>query len=194
MTAASSSTQNIGYMRVSTPEQRMDRQSLGLKELCDTLYFENTSAIAKRRPVFEEALGSLQSGDTFVVWDLDRAFRSTVDAILTAEKLRDREVSLKIVSFNIDTTTPEGEVFYTMMAALAQYERRMLSRRTKEGMIAAKRRGAQIGRPRALCDKTIKNAHDYLLKTGYPKPYIAALLDVSPITLNRGFKRLDLTH
>ncbi len=139
--------QCIGYMRVSTPEQRADRQLLGLKNLCDRFYLDYISAVANERPAFETALSLLKSGDTFLVWDFDRAFRSSKDAILTADDLRIRGVCLKIVSLNIDTSTAEGELFYTMMAPFAQFERRMLSRRTKEGMSAARKRGAQIGRP-----------------------------------------------
>jgi DNA invertase Pin-like site-specific DNA recombinase len=186
------SPQRIGYMRVSTPEQRSDRQIDGLKDLCDQLYLEHVSAVADRRPAFDDALAALNSGDMLIVWDLDRAFRSTLDAIMTADALRARGVSLKIVKLNIDTTTPEGELFYTMLAAFAQYERRILSRRTREGLHAARKRGAKIGRPRALADETISDAHSYIAETGYPQPYVAALLDVSPVTLSRGFKRLGL--
>ncbi len=183
---------SIGYMRVSTPEQRTDRQLDGLKNLCDRFYLDYISAVAHHRPEFEMALSVLRSGDTFLVWDFDRAFRSSKDAILTADDLRNRGVRLKIVKLNIDTTTAEGELFYTMMAAFAQFERRMLSRRTQEGMKAARKRGAQIGRPRALDDQTITDAHQYIAETGYPPPYVAALLSVSPMTLKRGFKRLGL--
>lgn len=188
------SPQRIGYMRVSTPEQRTDRQTNGLKDLCDRLFLEYVSAVAADRPAFDDALATLKPGDTLLVWDLDRAFRSTLDAILTAEKLRTRGVHLKIVKLNVDTTTPEGELFYTMLAAFAQYERRMLSRRTREGMQAARHRGARIGRRRALDDNTVADAYRYIAETGYPPPYVAALLDVSYMTLSRGFKRLGLAN
>lgn len=143
----------LGYLRVSTHEQCFDRQILGLESLCDCLYVETLSAGAAKRPVFDEVLRILKSGDALVVWNLDRAFRSTVDAVVTAEKLRARNVGLQIVSMNVDTSTPEGELFYTIMAAVAQFERRLISRRTKEGIEAARERGAKIGRPRAVTDR-----------------------------------------
>ncbi|MGD9712069.1 MAG: recombinase family protein [Thermomicrobiales bacterium] len=192
MTTLSANGRRIGYMRVSTPDQRLDRQCIGLQESCDELYLEQLSAVAGRRPVFDEALSRLNAGDTFVVWDLDRAFRSTLDAILTAESLKARKVGMHIMSLNIDTSTPEGELFYTIIAAYAQFERRILRRRTCEGIMAARMRGAQIGRPRRLSDKIVADAHCYIGETGYPPPYVAALLRVSPVTLERGFRRLGL--
>ena len=146
------------YLRVSKDEQCPDRQIDGLKALCDELHIEKISAVSKKRPVYEKVMKRLQPGDSFVVWDLDRAFRSTVDALLEMEKLQRRGIGFQIVMLNIDTTTPDGELFYTMVAAFARYEHRMISKRTKEGMAAAKKRGKHIGRPRKLSDKQVRTA------------------------------------
>jgi len=182
----------IGYMRVSTKSQSTDRQAAGLRNHCDELCFEYVSAVAKSRPVFEEVISNLRAGDTFVVWDLDRAFRSTVDAILTAEKLRSRNIRFKIISMHVDTATPEGDLFYTVMAGFAQYERRIISRRTKEGIAVARRKGKQIGRPRSLNPETVRDAYLWIAENNYPCRYAAALLGVSRVTLQRGFKRQGL--
>ena len=192
MTDQPPSPRRVGFIRVSTPDQRTDRQVNGLRDRCDTLYIEEGSAVADERPVFQEMLASVRAGDSVVVWDLDRAFRSTVDAVMTAEALRKRGVHFRIVSLNIDTATPEGELYYTLMAAMAQFERRMLSRRTKEGMAAAKRRGVRMGRPRKLDAETIATAHRYVTEQGYPCAYVAKLIGVSRITLQRAFKRMGL--
>ncbi|WP_273281528.1 recombinase family protein [Pseudooceanicola atlanticus] len=179
----------IGYLRVSTAEQRTDRQAFGLEGLCDELHVEYVSAVAGHRPVFENVMAKLSWGDTLMVWDLDRAFRSTIDALVTAETLRKRGVHLRIAKMNIDTGTEEGELFYTMIAAFARFERRMLARRTREGLAAAKQNGTRLGRPPALDAETVAEAYENYYRRGYPCRYIAFLLGVSRITLERAFHR-----
>ncbi|WP_238365445.1 recombinase family protein [Mesobacterium pallidum] len=184
---------NVGYLRVSTQEQSTDRQALGLRDLCDLFHIEYVSAVSDRRPVFDRVIASMRAGDTLHVWDLDRAFRSTIDALITAETLRKRGVHLKIARLSIDTGTEEGELFYTMIAAFARFERRILARRTREGLAAARARGTRLGRPPALSKADIETAHAYL-RDGYPCRYIAFLLGVSRITLERGFHREGLRY
>lgn len=148
----------LGYIRVSTREQNVDRQLQALNDQCDELMIERTSAAATKRPVFEAALERLEPGDTFVILDLDRAFRSTVDAILTAERLRENNVSLMIVNADIDTSSEWGEVIYGVMAVLAQFERKMIRRRTKEGLEAARRAGRKLGPKYKLTKEQLAHA------------------------------------
>ena len=138
----------IGYLRVSTEDQNHQRQIDSLKTVCDKLYIETLSAINEKRPVFEKVIKKLQTGDTLIVHNLDRAFRSTRDALDQEEQLRKRGVKFQVLSLSFDTDTPEGILFFTIVAAVSQYERQCLSRRTKEGMAAARRRGKHIGRPK----------------------------------------------
>lgn len=180
----------IGYIRVSTKAQMTDRQTMHLKSQCDELHIEHVSAVAAERPVFDEVLRKLKPNDALVVLDLDRAFRSSIDAMLIAEQLRQRGVRFRILTLNIDTQTAEGELFYTILAAFAQFERRIISRRTKEGMAAAKKRGSKIGRPTALAPEVIHQASVWIEETGLPCRYVAALLGVSRLTLQRGFKQM----
>lgn len=187
-------SKRVGYIRVSTKVQVADRQVLRLQEECDVLHLEEVSAVAASRPIFETVVAELKSGDTFVVVDLDRAFRSSIDAMLTADLLRQRGVNFRILSLNIDTGTPEGELFYSLVASFAQYERRIISRRTKEGLEAARNRGVRLGRPCRLSPESINEAHDWIAETGLPCRYVAALLGVSRITLQRGFRKLRLTY
>lgn len=147
-----------GYIRVSTEEQKADRQIDALKAICDEIVVEKLSAVSAKRPKFDKLIKSLSDGDTLVVLDLDRAFRSTVDAVTTAEQLRTRGVNLKIVNLSIDTNTPAGELVYTMMAAAAQFERRLTIQRINEGLSAAKRRGVKLGRPKKLSDGDLDRA------------------------------------
>ena len=148
----------IGYLRISTYDQKLDRQLDGLRDKCDEMHIETLSAVSAKRPVFDRILNSLEEGDSLVVWDLDRAFRSTVDAISVVEKLRARGIQFEIITLTIDTATPSGEFFYTIMAAMAQFERQNLIKRTKEGLEAARRRGVRLGRPPKLTAKQVADA------------------------------------
>lgn len=180
--------QRLGYLRVSTPDQCIDRQRAGLGPLCDQLFVETLSASAKRRPVFEGVIGRLSADDSLVVWNLDRAFRSTLDAVTTAEALRERGVRLQIVSMNVDTGTPEGELFYTIMAAAAQFERRLISRRTKEGLEAARIRGSRLGRPPMIDEETAQKAAN-LIDAGVNLSECARRIGVSRSSLGRAICR-----
>jgi DNA invertase Pin-like site-specific DNA recombinase len=184
----------IGYLRVSTEAQKEDRQEDGLKALCDEIYVEKISGASKKRPVYQEVIGKLQPGDALVVWDLDRAFRSTVDALLEAEKLRHRGIAFQIVNLNVDTATPSGELIYTVMAAFAQFERQTLIRRTKEGMEAARRRGVHIGRPYKLTMEEVILAHSRIVSSQSTLSEMADQFGCSRETLAQGLRRLVLNE
>lgn len=181
----------FGYIRVSTKAQAPARQIEALRAECDELHVEYVSAVADARPVFDSVVAGLLPGDSFVVMDLDRAFRSSIDAILTAEHLRQNNVTFRILSMAIDTSTPEGELYYTIVAGYAQFERRIISRRTKEGLDAARARGVTLGRKRKLTDEQIRLAHARL--GNETSEQIARSLGISRPTLQRGFRRLSLT-
>ncbi|MEP5730828.1 MAG: recombinase family protein [Sulfitobacter sp.] len=180
----------IGYLRVSTEEQRPDRQIDGLAPLCDELHIEKCSAIAKSRPIFSNVLAKLKRGDTLVVWDADRAFRSTVDAIHHAKRLRERGIEFQIVSLGVDTSTADGMLVYTIVAALAEHERMRLGERTKQGLEAARRRGKRIGRPCKLSARQVIAAQKRLKLGEASVAELAAENDVHPWTLRRRIKLL----
>lgn len=152
----------IGYLRVSTEEQNVDRQIDALKPLCDEVFIEKLSATAPKPPVFDRVMRKLKQGDTLVVWDLDRAFRSTVDAILQEKRLRENGIAFEIISLNVNTAEPAGEFAYSVMAAAAQLERRMISTRTKEGLAAARKRGVRLGRKPKLSHRQVRQAEEKL--------------------------------
>jgi DNA invertase Pin-like site-specific DNA recombinase len=178
-----------GYTRTSTNKQLMDRQLFQLEEICDQVFVEaGVSAVQKHRPVYEEVTSKLTPGDVFVVVSLDRAFRSVIDALSELDKLHKREVAFLSLSQNFDTRTPEGRLLYTISAALAEWERQILSKRTKEGMEAARLRGKQIGRPKKLTAEQVRWAKTQLSagpngSKGLNK--LSAHLSVSPPTLKR---------
>lgn len=179
----------IGYLRVSTEGQRPDRQLDGLKHNCDKLHVETASGGTCRRPVFEAVLRRLRAGDTLVVWDLDRAFRSVVDAVTQAEKLHARGVELQILNLQLDTRTPAGMLVYTVLSACAEFERRMIRQRTREGLAAARLRGKQLGRPRKLKQDQLESARIRLACPQTTLTAVAKEFGVARWTLTRSLRR-----
>jgi DNA invertase Pin-like site-specific DNA recombinase len=92
----------------------------------------------------------LRTGDTFVVWRLDRLGRSLNDLIQLTETLKERGVGLKSLQKSIDTTTSSGQLIFHLFAALAEFERNLIRERTNAGLAAARARGRLGGRPKAL--------------------------------------------
>lgn len=181
----------IGYLRVSTEEQKPDRQIDGLKPYCDILHIEKLSTVAKKRPVFERVLNNLSHGDTLVVWDLDRAFRSTLDALTQTKLLKERGIDFQIITMNIDTSEPMGEFFFTVVAAFAQLERQTISKRTKEGLRAAVKRGKRLGRPPSMNAGQVLAAIQKIENKEATIEEIAALNGVHPWTVSRSIKRFE---
>lgn len=179
----------VGYLRCSREDQNEDRQIDGLLPHCDEMHVEFLSAVSRARPVFDGLMATLQRGDTLVVLDIDRAFRSSVDALLAERELRGRGVALRIVQVAIDTATAEGEFVFTLLCAMAQFERRILSRRTKEGLAAARRRGVRLGRPPKLNADQLSEARRQLAVKAATVNAIAAEYQVNPWTLTRSLRR-----
>jgi DNA invertase Pin-like site-specific DNA recombinase len=179
----------VGYLRVSTQEQRPDRQVDGLRSRCDRLFIEAVSAVRRNRPVYEAVIEDLRPGDTLVVWDLDRAFRSVIDAVTEAERLRAKGIEFEIANLQVDTATPAGMLVYTVMSAFAEFERRTLIQRTKEGLEAARRRGKRLGRPPKLTHAQLADARRRLSVTGDSVTNIAREFGVAPWTLSRALRR-----
>lgn len=182
----------FGYIRTSTKKQLTDRQVLVLKDKCDKIFIENgVSAVKKRRPAYEKMIKQLQAGDMLIVSSLDRAFRSVIDALRELDKLHKRNIQFKSLSQNFDTTTAEGKLLYTIAAALAEWERKTISRRTKEGLSAARKRGKKLGRPHKLKKSDVINAQKQLANnSGVTLKSIAKDLSINPKTLSRSIQHL----
>ena len=178
-------------MRVSTQDQCLDRQFDGMRGICDELRVEKLSAVAAKRPVLEGLLADLREGDTLVVWDLDRAFRSTRDALDHAEALLERRVHFRVITYNIDTAHEDGMLVYTLLAAINQHERQRLARRTREGVEAARQRGKRIGRPPKLSREEVLAAKRRLDAKEASISKLARECGVHPWTLTRSIRRLN---
>ena len=179
-----------GYLRVSTEEQSHQRQLDGLTPHCDEVYLETVSAVSRKRPVYQKLIRKLKRGDTLVVWDLDRAFRSTLDALQEMKKLRARGIEFQIVTLCLDTATPSGKLCYTVMAAFGEFERENLIERTKQGMEAARRQGKRIGRPYKLSPGAVSYAQFEIQSDRSTITGMASRLGCSRNTLSRAIGRI----
>ena len=138
----------IGYARVSTEDQNLDMQIDAPKEAkCDHIYEEKMSGKINDRPALEKALNFMRKGDTLVVWKLDRLGRSLRHLIEVINNLMDGGMYFMSLQENIDTTSTSGKLIFHIFAALAEFEREIISERTKAGLKAAKSRGRYGGRP-----------------------------------------------
>lgn len=139
----------IGYARTSTRDQVAgladQERELGAAGVTK-LFAEHGSGIDAARPVLAQALDYAREGDTFVVTKPDRLARSTRDLLGIAETLRDRGVTLRILSMNLDTSTPTGELMLTVLAGVAKFERDLMLERQRAGIAKAKEEGKYRGR------------------------------------------------
>ncbi len=144
----------IGYARVSTKDQSLNLQEDALRGAgCERIYSEQVSGKKADRPKLNELLGQVRNGDVVVVWKLDRLGRSLRDLVSLMSKFQEIGVGFKSLKDNIDTTTPMGKLNFHLFAALAEFERDIISERTKAGLSAARARGRKGGRPKGLSKK-----------------------------------------
>ena len=146
-------TMQIGYARVSTEEQNLDRQIDALQQagIDDRLiYKEKITGTKKDRPELQKMLNHLNEGDIVIITDLTRISRSTKDLLDIVEKVKNKGASIRSLKDTwLDTTSnnPYNEFLLTVMSGLSQLERDLISQRTKEGLASAKARGRNGGRP-----------------------------------------------
>lgn len=139
----------IGYARVSTTEQNLERQLKSLKDYgCKTIYRDKISGKSLKRPELEEMLLECKKGDTIVVSSLSRLGRSTKDLIDLSILFRERSIELVSLKESIDTNSPSGRMLFGMLAVLYEFERDMITLRVREGLEVAKAKGVKLGRPK----------------------------------------------
>lgn len=147
---------NIGYARVSTQDQNLDLQMDALNKVgCEVIFKEKISGKSKERPELVKLFDKLRKGDTVVVWKLDRLGRSLKDLIDLVAKMQQLEVSFLSIQDSIDTKTATGRFTFNIFASLAEFEREIISERTKAGLLAARARGRKGGRPSGYSKETL---------------------------------------
>ena len=153
----------FGYARVSTEIQNLDRQMDALKKYgVDIIYNEKMTGTKKDRPELTKMLERMTANDTVVVESLSRLGRSTKDLIDLTELVEQKGVPLVSLKESIDTSTSTGKLLFTLMSAIAQFERDTIADRTREGLRSARARGRKGGRPRVnpgCIQKAVKLYH-----------------------------------
>lgn len=146
----------VGYARVSTSGQDVELQLDALKKAgCDEAYIFTDKASGARtdRPGLDACLVALESGDTLIVWRLDRLGRSMSHLVTLVEELLEKGIGFRsLCDGAIDTTTASGELVFNIFSALAQFERRLIQERTRAGLAVARARGRTGGRKAITAD------------------------------------------
>ena len=187
----------VGYMRVSSAD---DRQSVDLQR--DALiaagvdarhiHLDRASGAKDDRPGLKACLDYLKEGDGFVVWKLDRLGRSLPHLLSIVADLKERGVSFRSLTEQMDTDTPHGELLFSLFGALAQYERALTRERVIAGLAAAKRRGRRGGRPPAIDPEQIEQI-TAALDGGASKASVCRTFKVARSTLIDTLARIGWT-
>jgi len=141
----------IGYARVSTLDQSLDRQTDALNAAgAVKLFTEKVTGKKADRPELMKLIDQLRDGDVVVISELTRLSRSTKDLFSIVELIQSKGADIKSLKEAwLDTTTPHGKLMFTIFAGLSQFEADLTAQRTREGLEAARQRGRLGGRPKA---------------------------------------------
>jgi DNA invertase Pin-like site-specific DNA recombinase len=141
----------LGYARVSTDDQNLDLQRDALRAAgCEKVLEDRLSGAKAARPGLASLLEMARTGDSVVVWRLDRLGRSLHDLIVLAKRLEEAGIGLVSLQEKIDTSSSGGRLIFHMFGALAEFERHVIRERTQAGLVAARARGRKGGRPKRL--------------------------------------------
>jgi len=181
-------TKRLGYGRISTADQNASSQEDALtKAGVDQVFIDTFTGTKSSRPQLDRVKERLRSGDTIVITRLDRLGRSTKDLLNLVSELDDLGVNLQVLEQNINTSTPDGKLFFTMIAAFAEFEREIMRSRTLDGLAAARARGRNGGRKPVMSQLKIQTARS-MYQQGIQIKEIAAVLGVSRPTVYRALE------
>jgi DNA invertase Pin-like site-specific DNA recombinase len=181
----------VGYMRVSKQDgsQCLDLQRDALIKAgvsLERIYEDLASGRKDDRPGLAACLKALQPTNTLVVWKLDRLGRDLKHLVTLVDDLRKRNIGFKVLSGSgaeIDTTTPNGRLCFGIFAALAEFERELISERTRAGLAAARARGKKGGRPRKMTKTTLQMAMAAMADPNSVAEDVAKRLGITTTTL-----------
>ncbi|MEN0067929.1 MAG: recombinase family protein [Myxococcota bacterium] len=174
----------LGYARVSTGGQSLDAQLDALQDAgCERVFEDRVSGVRAERPGLTQALETARAGDILVITKLDRIGRSLKHLVSLVTELAERDVGLRVLSGEIDTTSSQGRLVFHLFAALAEFERELIVERTRAGLEAARARGRLGGRPPKMTVERLRQAQTLLSNRNLAASDIAETLGVSTSTL-----------
>ena len=183
----------FAYLRVSTIDQTTEQQLRQITEAghtveADRVFIEqgvSGKVPALQREQFQRLHDRLSSKDTLIVAKLDRLGRDTLDVIATIENLIDRGVAVVVLGLGTLDKSPQSRLTLTMLAAISQFEREMISERTKAKLAQMKADGMRLGRPVKCDNAALKEKATQLFSTGLSWRKVAVELDIALSTLQR---------
>ena len=186
-------TQTLGYARVSTGDQDVAGQTMRLEEAGASKVFTDVmSGKTMDRPGLTDLLAYARAGDTLAVVRLDRLGRSLAELLTTVTMLRERQIALLSLEEKIDTSSAAGELIFHVFGAIAHFERRLISERTKDGIAAARAKGKRPGRQPLDMDRV--EAAIKLVEAQTSPTEAARQLGLGRSTVYREMQRLGISR
>ena len=178
--------QKIGYARVSSKDQNLDRQLAALKkEKVFRVFTDTVSGSSPQRPGLDGALNYVRAGDQLIVVSMDRLARSLIDLHRLVDELTERGVSVKFLKegqvYSQDST-PVAKLMLGLLGSVAEFERSIIRERQAEGIAKAKARGVYKGRAKVLNEEQVVQAREWV-GAGIPKAEVARRLGIGRTTL-----------
>ena len=178
--------QKIGYARVSSKDQNLDRQLAALKkEKVFRVFTDTVSGSSTQRPGLDGALNYVRAGDQLIVVSMDRLARSLIDLRRLVDELTERGVSVKFLkegqTYSLDSS-PVAKLMLGLLGSVAEFERAIIRERQAEGIAKAKARGVYKGRAKVLNEEQIMQAREWVSE-GVPKTEVARRFGIGRTTL-----------
>lgn len=185
-----------GYQRVSRATQNLDRQTQQLAAYGiepENIYTDKDSGGKVHRKSLDELLGKVKPGDTVVVLSFDRLARSLSQLLAISEDFQKKGIELISLHEGLNTSTPQGKLYFSITGAFAQFERDMNNQRTKEGLAATKANGVKLGRPKAN-KQAIEEAIRLYEGGNLTMKQISNAVGLSPSLIYRELKERGITR
>ena len=178
--------QKIGYARVGSKDQNLDRQLAALKkEKVFRIFTDTVSGSSTQRPGLDGALNYVRAGDQLIVVSMDRLARSLIDLHRLVDELTERGVSVKFLkegqTYSLNST-PIAKLMLGLLGSVAEFERSIIRERQAEGIAKAKARGVYKGRAKVLNEEQVAQAREWV-GAGIPKAEVARRLGIGRTTL-----------